>query len=89
MGEEIETPWDFACNWYTVEQTREYLQQRQPDGDVPDDVHSDEFAEWLTNQMRLALSRGIVIGEQRQADIDDTKAEQQGAEAGCHESGMA
>ena len=71
MGEEIQSPWDFARDWYTVEQTREYLKQRQPDGDVPIDVHSDEFAEWLTNQMRLALSRGIVIGEQRQADIDN------------------
>ena len=81
MGDKMQNPWEFACNWYTVERTREYLQQRQPDGDVPDDVHSDEFAEWLTKQLRLALSRGIVIGEQRQADIDDTKTKQQGAEA--------
>jgi len=36
MSREIETPWDFACNWYTVEQTREYLQQ--PDIDKPTDT---------------------------------------------------
>ncbi len=70
MSREIETPWDFACNWYTVEQTREYLQQRQPDGDVPDDVHSDEFAEWLTKQMRLSMARGILHGRLQQTDID-------------------
>ena len=71
MGGKMQSPWELARDLYTVEKTREYLQQRQPDGDVPDDVHSNEFAEWLTNQMRLALSRGIMIGEQQQADIDN------------------
>jgi len=72
MTNERKTPWEFACNWYTVERTREYLQQRQPDGDVPTDVHSNEFAEWLTNQMRLSMARGVFHGRQQQTDIDTT-----------------
>lgn len=71
MSGQHKTPWEFACDWYTVEKTRTYLQQRQPDGDVPDDVHSDEFAEWLTKQMRLSMARGILHGRLQQADIDN------------------
>ena len=76
MGNKTQSPWEIARDCYTVEKTRAYLQERQPDGDVPTDVHSDEFAEWLTGQMRLSMARGIVIGEQRREDIDkpdDTK----------------
>ena len=71
MSDKTQNPWEFACEWYTVEKTRAYLQERQPDGDVPEDVHSEEFAEWLTHQMRLAMARGIMIGEQRREDIDN------------------
>ena len=70
MTAKMQSPWNLARDWYTVEKTRAHLQERQPDGDVPTDVRSDEFAEWLTNQMRLALARGIMIGEQRREDID-------------------
>jgi hypothetical protein len=66
---------EVVCDWYTVEKTRAYLQERQPDGDVPEDVHSEEFATWLTHQMRLAMARGIMIGEQRREDIDNTTTE--------------
>ena len=66
---------EVVCDRYTVEKTRAYLQERQPDGDVPEDVHSEEFAEWLTHQMRLAMARGIMIGEQRREDIDNTTTE--------------
>jgi hypothetical protein len=71
MSDKTQNPWEFACEWYTVEKTRAYLQERQPDGDVPADVHSNEFAEWLTNQMRLSMARGVFHGRQQQSDIDN------------------
>lgn len=79
MAGKTQSPWELACDWYTAGKAKAYLRERQPDGDVPEDVHSDEFAEWLTHQVRLAMSRGIMIGEQRQADIDkpdDTEGNQ-------------
>jgi hypothetical protein len=75
MDSKTQSPRELVCDWYTVEKTRAYLQERQPDGDVPEDVHSEEFAEWLTHQMRLAMARGIMIGEQRREDIDNTTTE--------------
>jgi hypothetical protein len=75
MTGKTQSPWEFACDWYTVEKAQAYLRERQPDGDVPEDVHSDEFAEWLTHQMRLAMARGIMVGEQRREDIDNTDTE--------------
>ena len=70
MGDKVQNPWEFACEWYTVEKTKAHIQERQPDGNVPTDVHGDEFAEWLTNQMRLSMARGILHGRLQQADID-------------------
>jgi hypothetical protein len=70
MGDKMQSPWEFACEWYTVEKTRACLEDRQPDGDLPTDVHSDEFAEWLTNQMRLSMARGVLHGRLQQLDVD-------------------
>ena len=72
MSNKLKTPWEFACDWYTVEKTWAYLQDRQPDGDVPSDVRSIEFAEWLTHQMRLSMARGVLHGRQQQTDIDNS-----------------
>ena len=72
MSDKMQSPWEFACDWYTVEKTRAYLQDRQPDGDVPSDVRSNEFAEWLTHRMRLSMARGVFHGRQPQTDIDTT-----------------
>ncbi len=70
MTGKTQSPWEFACGWYCVEQTQAYLRERQPDGDVPENVQSDEFAKWLTNQMRLSMALGIKVGEQRRAGVD-------------------
>ena len=88
MTNERKTPWEFACDWYTVEKTRAYLQDRQPDGDVPEDVHSEEFAEWLTHQMRLAMARGIMIGEQRREEIGKLTDTEQSAEYAAYLSSL-
>lgn len=68
MDSKTQSPWEFACEWYTVEALQAYLRHSQ--SDVPTDVRSDEFAEWLTEQRRLAMARGIMVGEQRREDID-------------------
>ena len=78
MGDKVQNPWEFACEWYTVEKTRAHL-QGQPDGNVPTDVHSDEFAEWLTNQMRLSMARGVLHGRLQQNDIDKSDDTEEGA----------
>ena len=88
MGGKMQSPWELARDLYTVEKTREYLQQRQPDGDVPEDVHSEEFAEWLTHQMRLAMARGIMIGEQRREEIGKLTDTEQSAEYAAYLSSL-
>lgn len=69
MGDKTQSSWEFACEWYTVEALQAYLRHSQ--SDVPTDVRSDEFAEWLTEQRRLAMARGIMIGEQRQKETGE------------------
>lgn len=58
--EQQPSPLDLASAEFTTEKTMEYLQEHQPDSDVPDDVTSHEFAEWLTNRMRHAFCRGVI-----------------------------
>ena len=67
---EGKTPWEFACAWYNqVEIARSIAAARKTrDGSainnakVPQDVYSNEFAEWLTRQYRLAMTKGIELG---------------------------
>lgn len=54
-----ETPFEFAEKWYTAEATHRYMRTSE---DVPTDVRSFEFAEWMTTNMRLAMAKGINIG---------------------------
>ena len=54
-----ETPFEFAEKWYNVPQTHRYMTTNE---DVPTDVRSFEFAEWMTTNLRLAMSKGICIG---------------------------
>lgn len=88
MDSKTQSPREVVCNWFTVEKTRAYLQERQPDGDVPEDVHSEEFAEWLTHQMRLAMARGIMIGEQRREEIGKLTDTEQSAEYAAYLSSL-
>lgn len=63
----VESPWDFACAWYQVEDIRRGIAEQQrkhklgePFG-VPENVYSPEFAEWLTEQYRLAMRKGAEL----------------------------
>jgi len=55
---EGKTPWEFACDWYSVEAVHRGCLQMP----VPRDTESREFAEWLTHQYRLAMNRGLELG---------------------------
>jgi len=64
------TPWEFACDWYSpAEIAWSIARQKAGFGrgaietsKMPVDVYSQEFAEWLTDQYRLAMRKGIEIG---------------------------
>lgn len=58
------TPWDFACEWYRPEEIRKYISMPKEFGVsvIPEDVYSKEFAEFLCEQYRLAMNKGIEIG---------------------------
>ncbi len=59
------SPWQFACDWYDVDSIHREL-QRLRKGEryrlIPSDHESREFAEWLANEYRLAMNKGIQIG---------------------------
>jgi hypothetical protein len=53
-----QTAWEFACGWYTEQSVRIGLTHSpKPARDV-----DSEFVKWLTEQMRLAMAKGIDIG---------------------------
>lgn len=60
------TPSQIASEWYTVDEVHRCLLAVAPERvmseAVPIDVTSREFAEWLTNQYRLAMAKGIQLG---------------------------
>lgn len=51
--------WAFACKWYKVESIKDALETSH----IPQDVSSREFAEWMCNQYRLAMAKGIELGQ--------------------------
>lgn len=73
------TPWEFACEWYTPGEIAWSI-ARAKNGfggfviedakKIPADVYSQEFAEWLTNQYRLAMTKGIEIGLRSQTNTN-------------------
>lgn len=59
------TPWEFAESWYDAASIKRSIVRRAPTYDaVPENVYSDAFAEWLCNEYRLAMSKGIMIGRE-------------------------
>lgn len=71
----VESPWEFACQWYGADEIHKSI-TRSPllrsIGDmppVPEDVYSPEFAEFLTEQYRLAMRKGaeLAIAEMNQS----------------------
>ena len=60
------TPFEIAKSWYSVESVHRGLKNMfYP---VPKDVESREFAEWLTHQYTLAMSKGIQLGRDGSED---------------------
>jgi hypothetical protein len=62
----VKQPYEFACDWYRVEDIHRAILSRFDDSlgnhdPVPSDVRSLDFAEWLTRQYRLAMTRGAVL----------------------------
>jgi hypothetical protein len=63
------TPWEFACGWYTDDDIERSIANRhksgfaRPSSEIPADIESRAFAEWLTDQYRLAMRKGIEIGQ--------------------------
>ena len=70
----VRRPWDFACQWYGVDEIHNAINREQRlkhPGDVPavpPDVTSREFAEWLANQYRHAMRKGaeLAVSEMKQ-----------------------
>ena len=61
------TPWEIAEAWYDVEGIERAIRNSGTDEPgtwraVPHDVYSRQFAEWLTQQYRLAMAKGIQLG---------------------------
>lgn len=54
--------WEFVTDWYKVDAVFRYLNEQGCP--VPTDIRSREFAEWLTEQYRLAMARGIDLGQE-------------------------
>lgn len=62
--------WQFACDWYKVDEIEHHIARvnspslmEAADKAIPTDVRSREFAEWLAHQYRLAMCKGIQIGQ--------------------------
>lgn len=54
--------WTFVCDWYKVEEIRRCINRKIESGEaVVPDPKSIEFAEWLTEQYRLAMARGATL----------------------------
>lgn len=71
MGDRLDgkTPWEFACEWYQPDEIARVIEARGrsspfENARIPTDIYSREFAEWMTEQYRLAMTKGIQIGLQ-------------------------
>ena len=66
-GNDLSNPWKFVEDWYKEKEIFHNI-QRQRNGEtlliqLPTDVYSLEFAQWLTHQYRLAMAKGIELGK--------------------------
>lgn len=67
------TPWEIAESWYGVDDIERAIKQSGSGEfgawqEIPRNVMSREFAEWLTHQYRLAMSKGIQLGRSAAED---------------------
>ena len=65
-----QSPIEFAKSWYTPLEIFQWLNGKGFSSleslfrrNVPSDHHSIEFAEWLANELCLAMAKGIEIGK--------------------------
>lgn len=64
------SPWDIAEAWYQEDQIAKAIERSGRQEclgaweRIPEDVHSPEFARWLTHQYRLAMAKGIQLGRE-------------------------
>lgn len=56
--------WEFAEEWYNVDDIERAINTTV---NVPVDVASREFAEWLARQYRLAMCKGMQLARGEQA----------------------
>lgn len=81
----IDQTWKFACEWYGVEEihrsiTRSNLCRSLGDMQpIPTDVYSREFAEWLADQYRLAMRKGVELA------VSEMEKKLQGSEKASQE----
>lgn len=67
------TSWEFACEWYGVDEihrsltTAIHVNEAPKAAGIPTNPYSREFAQWLTEQYRLAMNKGIEIGRECEA----------------------
>jgi hypothetical protein len=70
-------PWLFACEWYKIEHVHKKINIRNRHGEfgsekaVPVDVKSREFAEWLTNEYRLAMQKGAELAISEMMEVSE------------------
>lgn len=67
---EKKTSWDIAVEWYSVEEIERSIQRSLNSSifdssiaTIPQDVQSPDFAEWLTQQYRYAMAKGIQLAQ--------------------------
>lgn len=63
-------PTEFSEAWYSVDEIFNCINQSRsvfdlPGSRCPEDVHSREYAEWMTKQYRLAMAKGIQVANDR------------------------
>lgn len=68
MNEQEKSGWQIACEWYAEDEIERCISKAGMGLDnrdrVPFDIYSREFAVWLTNQYRLAMTKGIQFGRE-------------------------
>ena len=67
------TPYEFACDWYQPSQIALSMARMQANGDARANIPSPSnpaFAEWLAEEYRLAMRKGIELGWNARKDLD-------------------
>ncbi len=77
----VHSPWDFACQWYAVDDIHRCITSKVNPAfggtvDIPKDITSREFAEWLAGEYRLAMRKGAELAIREMQDrINESERE--------------